>query len=241
MNDLSGKTALVSGATSGLGRVTARVLASHGASVVVHGRDPQRGARTVDEIAAAGGRARFVAADLLEPDEIRRLAEDSGDIDILVNNAGAYWFGSTPAMDVTDLDLMLRSNIRSAFLLTAALGPAMAARGHGSIVNVSSLAARIGLTAAAGYGATKAAMEALTRAWAAEFSPSGVRVNAVVPGPIQPETGSDPLVDSIAETTLLRRPAAAEEIAAAIAFLAGPAASYITGAALPVDGGRTAI
>lgn len=241
MGELTSATALVTGATSGLGRVTAKVLAAHGASVVVHGRNAQRGAHTVDDITKAGGTARFIAADLRAPTEMTRLVEECGSIDILVNNAGSMWFGPSAEINISDLDMLLDSNIKSVYLLTAALAPQMVARGSGSIINLSSLAAQVGMSTTAAYGATKASLQALTRAWAAEFSPSGVRINAIAPGPIQPEAGSDPVVDSIARTTLLGRAAHAEEVAEVIAFLAGPRASYITGATIPVDGGRTAV
>lgn len=240
MNELDGTTALVTGATSGIGRATAQVLARHGAFVLVHGRDPARGEQTVRHIEAAGGRARFVACDLRRPRSVTDLARDVGDVDVLVNNAGAMWFGPSAHMEVGDFDLLFESNVRSAFLLTAALAPAMAARGSGSIVNLGSLGAHLGLAEGAAYGATKAALQSLTRAWAAEYSPSGVRVNAVAPGPVRPETGSDPVVDAIAATTLLRRAADADEVAEVIAFLAGPRAGYITGTTIAVDAGRSA-
>ena len=118
----------------------------------------------------------------------------------------------------------------------------MAKRGAGSIVSVGSMAGRVGLASGgAAYGATKAALTSLTRAWAAEFSPSGVRVNAVAPGPVYTD-GADPArTERLGTTTLLNRAAQADEIAGVIAFLAGPDTSYITGAVIPVDGGRTRV
>lgn len=241
MAELTGLTAMVTGATSGIGRATARVLARHGATVIVHGRDPSRGAQTVQQIQQTGGQARFLAADLRVPAEVPTLAKHADDVDILVNNAGAMWFGPSAQMTVEEYDLLFESNVRSAFLLTSALAPMMAARGSGSIVNLGSLASGSGLAQGAAYGATKAALESFTRAWAAEFSPLGVRVNAVAPGPVNPETGSDPVVDAIAASTLLRRAAEGEEVGEVIAFLAGPRSSYITGATIAVDGGRSAV
>jgi NAD(P)-dependent dehydrogenase (short-subunit alcohol dehydrogenase family) len=241
MNELSGKTALVTGATSGIGKATALALAAQGATVVVHGRDAQRGDQTVKEIAAAGGTARFAGADLRDPDGARRLAEQAGDVDILVNNAGASWFGPTADLDVEGFDTMFDGNVRSAYLVTAVIAPAMAARGTGSIINIGSMAGAIGLAGGAAYSATKASMNALTRAWAAEFSPAGVRVNTVSPGPVQTAGAKPEVVDSLAATTLLGRAARPEEIADVIAFLAGPRAAYVTGATIAVDGGRTAI
>ncbi|GAB7045893.1 SDR family NAD(P)-dependent oxidoreductase [Catenuloplanes indicus] len=193
------------------------------------------------EIVTAGGTARFIAADLEEPDDIRRLAAAGGDVDVLVNNAAGIWFGPSAGIGTADLDRILRVNIRATYLLTAEIAPGMAARGHGSIVNVSGLAARIELPAGAAYGAAKGSTESLTRAWASEFSPAGVRVNAVLPGPLAPAAGSDPIVDAIAATTPLKRAARAEEVASVIGFLAGPSSSYMTGAVIPVDGGRTAV
>jgi len=238
---LSGTTALVTGSTSGIGRATARALAARGASVVVIGRNADRGEVVVKEIEAAGGKARFVAADLAHPAEVAQLARDAGPVDILVNNAGHSWFGPTADLEVEAYDAMFDSNVRSAYLLTAAIAPQMAARGSGSIINLDSMAGTVGLAGGAAYSATKASMSALTRAWAAEFSPSGVRVNAVAPGPVYSDGASTETIDHLATTTLLGRGAQPEEIADVIAFLVGPGARYVTGATIAVDGGRTAV
>ncbi|BCY09143.1 SDR family NAD(P)-dependent oxidoreductase [Actinoplanes sp. L3-i22] len=241
MNELANKIALVTGATSGIGKATALALAAEGAEVVVHGRDAERGAETVAEIEAGGGKARFVAADLRDPAGAADLARAAGDVDILVNNAGSSWFGPSDQLDVEGYDAMFDGNVRAAYLLTAALAPAMAARGEGSIVNLSSMAAAVGLPGGAAYSATKASLNALTRAWAAEFSPSGVRVNSVAPGPVATAGARAEVIDGLAKTTLLGRAARPEEIGAVIAFLSGPRAAYVTGATIPVDGGRTAV
>src|SRR5919106_2102575 len=181
-NNLEGQTTLVTGATSGIGRAIALRLARDGAEVVVHGRDAERGKNIADAISAEGGRARFVAADVGDAAAVTRLAEEAGDVDILVNNAGFSWFGPTADLDAETFDAMFASNVRSAYLLVAALAPKMAARGSGSIVNLSSMAAQVGLPGGAANSATKASLAAMTRSWAAEFSP-GVRVNAIAPGP----------------------------------------------------------
>jgi NAD(P)-dependent dehydrogenase (short-subunit alcohol dehydrogenase family) len=239
--ELEGRMALVTGSTSGIGRATAAALADLGATVVITGRDGERGARAVEQIRAAGGKARFVAADLSDPAEIAHLAEQAGSVDILVNNAGRSWFGPTADLDVATFDALIDGNVRSAYLLTAAIAPGMAARGSGSIVNLDSMAGSVGLAGGAAYSASKASLSALTRAWAAEFSPSGVRVNAVAPGPVYSDRASTDVIDTLAATTLLGRGAQPEEIADVIAFLATDRARYITGATIAVDGGRTAV
>ncbi len=223
--NLQDQKALVTGATSGLGRAIAFQLARDGAEVIIHGRDATRGTETVDAITSAGGRARFVAADLSDPADLRRLVEDIGDIDILVNNAGFSVFGATADLDLDTFDALFASNVRAPFFLVAAFAPGMVARGKGSIINVSSMAGQIGLAGGAAYGATKGALSSMTRAWAAEFSPSAA-----------PERAA-----GLGSTTLLKRAANVEEIAEVVGFLASPRASYITGAIVAADGGRTAI
>jgi NAD(P)-dependent dehydrogenase (short-subunit alcohol dehydrogenase family) len=237
--DLSGQIALVTGATSGIGKAAALKLAEQGATVLVHGRDAGRGAEVVDQIQKAGGNARFVAADLGDPADITHLAAEIGRIDILVNNAGTSWFGPSSELDTRTYDRLFDGNVRSAYLLTAALAPAMAGNGGGVIVNVSSMVATVGLSGAAAYSATKAALIAMTRSWAAEYGASGVRVNAVAPGPVFTPAAKSAV--ELGKSTLLDRAAEPEEIAETIAFLVSPRAGYITGATIAVDGGRTAV
>jgi NAD(P)-dependent dehydrogenase (short-subunit alcohol dehydrogenase family) len=241
--DLEDKRAIVTGATSGIGRAVALKLAEEGAEVIVTGRDQQRGAETVAAIEADGGRAQFIAADLNDVGSVRTLAEQAGDVDILVNNAGVFSFAPSHEIDADTFDATFATNVRAPFFLTAALAPGMAARGQGSIVNVATMAAHFGLPGASAYGASKAAVVSLTQTWAAEYGPRGVRVNAVSAGPTRTEgtAGMGDDLNALGSTTPLGRSASPDEIAEAIVFLASPRSSYVNGAVLAADGGRTAV
>ncbi|MDH6605430.1 NAD(P)-dependent dehydrogenase (short-subunit alcohol dehydrogenase family) [Streptomyces sp. SAI-208] len=248
--EFAGRTALVtgSGAIGGLGHATAKVLAAGGADLILTGTDPQRGARVVDDLRAAGGESagtvRFIAADLSGSAGVRQLVEDAGAVDILINNASVMTFSPTVEQDLASYDAAFAVNVRAPFLLTALLAEKMAAGGGGSIVNVSSTAASLGMPGMAVYGATKAALESLTRTWAAEFAESNVRVNAVAPGPMRTAkvvAAMGPDVGGMGLATALKRASDPAEVAQVIAFVAGDRASYMTGAIVAADGGRTAI
>jgi NAD(P)-dependent dehydrogenase (short-subunit alcohol dehydrogenase family) len=219
----------------------AEALGRHGAEVVVHGRDAARGQEVVNAIKEGGGKARFVPADLNEPGELDDLVKQVGTVDVLVNNAGFSWFGPTADLDVATFDRLFAANVRAPYFLVAAFAPKMVARGSGNIVNMSSMAGQIGLSGAAAYGATKATLASITRSWAAEFGPAGVRVNAIAPGPVLTAGTTPDRIEALGATTILGRAAQPDEIAEVIAFLASPKASYITGAVIAADGGRTAI
>jgi NAD(P)-dependent dehydrogenase (short-subunit alcohol dehydrogenase family) len=246
-----GLVALVTGSTSGIGREVARSLAEAGARVVVTGRDEGRGSEIVGEITGAGGEAVFVAHDL-EVADLTLLKRAEGafgrGVDILVNNGGTLMAAPTGEVDAETFDWAFRLNVRSAFLLTGALAPGMAERGWGRIINVSSVSGQRGRFRRPGlalYGATKAALEQLTRAWAAEYGPRGVAVNCVAPGPTRsPFTDKNlGLADAdtrerAASTIPAGRVGVPEDVAAAVLFLAGEEASYVQGVVLNVDGGQ---
>jgi NAD(P)-dependent dehydrogenase (short-subunit alcohol dehydrogenase family) len=193
MTDLKGRTALVTGSTSGIGKATALALAGRGAHVLVVGRNEQRAEQVVAEIEGSGGRASFRLATLGDLQSARELVEwatEAGDghVDILINNAGVSLFGPTNAATEAEFDETFALNVKVPFFLVASLAPAMAERGWGSIVNISTMVASFGQAGMAMYGASRAALELLTKAWAAEYGGRGVRVNAVAPGPTRTPT-----------------------------------------------------
>jgi NAD(P)-dependent dehydrogenase (short-subunit alcohol dehydrogenase family) len=241
-------TALITGGTSGIGRATAKKLAKLGIPVIVVGRNGKRGDETLAEIHAAGGKANFIASDLRNASSAREVAKracelGSGHVDILINNAGTFPFGPTDNTTEEEFDRVYSLNVKAPYFLVAELAPLMAKRGKGAIVNVSTMVADYGVSGMSLYGSSKAAINLLTKSWAAEYGPRGVRVNAVSPGPTRTE-GTEAMgegVEQLAAQAPAGRPATADEIAEAIVFLATDRSSFIYGAKLAVDGGRTAV
>lgn len=239
--ELTNSSALITGGTAGIGLACARLLAGEGASVIITGRDELRG-----KTAASGveGDVRFIQADMSDLESVKSLVRQAGIVDILVNNAASFPGASTVDQDVAAFETTFDTNVRGTYFLTAALVPGMLERGGGSIVNVTSMVASKGVPGASTYSASKAAVESLTRSWAAEFGPGGVRVNSVAPGPtktegVEAEWGDTN--DELGRALPLGRTAAPEEIAHAVLFLASPRSSFITGSTLHADGGGSAI
>jgi NAD(P)-dependent dehydrogenase (short-subunit alcohol dehydrogenase family) len=249
---LEHKTALVTGATSNIGRAIATAFAAEGAHVVVSGRNQQRGAEVVAEIRAAGGRADFIAADLDgSPNASRDLAQDAaralgGHIDVLVNNAGIFPGGSTAATEEETFDQVYAVNVKAPFFLTAAVAPAMVDNGGGAIINLGSWIARLGIPGGSLYSSTKGAIETLTKAWAAEFGPAGVRVNAISPGVIRDPTlyspdGANEHAEAMMHGTPAGHTGTPDAIADAAVYLASDEAAFVHGTVIDVDGGRVGV
>lgn len=242
---LHGRTALVTGSTSGIGAAIARTLATAGATVLVTGRSEVRGHEVVQGILDDGGSARFLAVDLAAPQaQLRSFAAEAtallgGRIDILVNNAGIYPAPSTPGLTDGELDAVLAVNVRAPHVLAAEILPSMAERGDGVLVNVGSWMASVGHPFAALYTASKAAVEQLTRSWSAEFGPRGVRVNTVSPGATL--TPGNEEARGVLEAMTARTPAGVvvqpTHIADGVLFLVSDAARMVHGSILAVDGG----
>jgi 2-deoxy-D-gluconate 3-dehydrogenase len=244
---LYGKTALVTGATSGIGEAIAIGLAQAGATVGVNGRATDRAAATCQQITDLGGQAIPLVADLTTVDACRQLVSDAhttlGRIDILVNCAGMN--RRKPAVTVTeeDWETILNVNLRSAYFLSQAVQPIMAAQGGGKIINIGSVTNTYALDGVTVYGATKAGLAQVTRTMAIEWAPDNIQVNMIAPGFIQ-----TPLTDAglfqneqrrrwLAARTPLRRPGKPQDLLGAALLLASPASDYMTGTTVTVDGG----
>jgi 3-oxoacyl-[acyl-carrier protein] reductase len=243
---VDGKTAIVTGAGTGIGRATAQLLAARGARVVAAGLQPERLAETVKTIAAAGGAAIAVDADVSDPEAIEmvaaRAASEFGGADVLVNNAAVYPIGPWHEMDAAEWDAVFATNIRGYYLMARAVRPQMLDRGGGAVVNVSSVTFFTGNALLVAYVASKGAVIGFTRALAREAGPDGIRANAVAPGAFptaatEIHADQEGLWRDVLEAQSIKRRGEVEDVARAIAFFASDDSSFVTGQTLLVDGG----
>jgi len=242
---LAGRVALVTGGARGIGLACATGLSRAGAAVVITDRLDREGEVAARAIAAGGGKAAFVAADLSRTPEIARIVEEAGRafgrLDILVNNAGILSEVPSEALTEEQWDRLMSINLKAVFFVSQAVLPWMVRQGGGAIVSLSSLAARVGgIVTAPDYATSKAGVIGLTRTLARQYGPKGIRVNAVAPGPIMTEMtrhwSEDVRREFIARIPL-RRLGTAEDVASVVVFLAGPESGYITGATIDINGG----
>lgn len=241
----SPRTALVTGASSGIGEAIARELAAAGMTVAVAGRNEARTRAVATDIERQGGRAVPLVADLSGgADEVRALAaaaieQIGGHVDVLVNNAGVYPGGPTESLTDDTVDALLATNIRAPHVLVASLAPSMVSRGGGNIVNIGSWMARVGVPFMALYPATKAAVEQLTRAWAAEYGQRGIRVVTVAPGATATPGNADSadVLATMTQGTPAGRPVQPVDVARAVRWVVSDEAVFVNGGTIDVDGG----
>jgi len=243
---VAGKTAIVTGAATGIGAATARLLAARGARVVAAGLQPEELRETVVAIEAEGGEALAVDADVSDPGQIEAVAaraqEAFGGTDILVNNAAIYPLGPWYEADAAEWDAVFATNVRGYFLLAKAVRPQMVARGGGAIVNVASVTFYWGEAGLVSYVASKGAVIGFTRSLAREAGPEGIRVNAVAPGAFPTaataiHADQDALWEGVLAAQSIKRRGEVEDVARAIAFFAGEDSGFVSGQTLLVDGG----
>jgi 3-oxoacyl-[acyl-carrier protein] reductase len=245
MTSLANKTALVTGASSGMGRATALALAAGGARVIVHyGRNADEAKSVVDQIRQAGGRADAVAADLAAPDGAHKLAAQvrdliGGRLDVLVSNAGISKAAAIEDLTVEDFDNLFAVNVRAPYFLLQQLLPILSE--GSSIVFVSSLGARAAVGTLSAYASTKGAINTLVKYFASALGPRGIRVNAVAPGVIDTDMSNFTKTEDGRSVVIgmqaLRRIGTPADLASVVAFLASDAARWITGDTIAVDGG----
>jgi NAD(P)-dependent dehydrogenase (short-subunit alcohol dehydrogenase family) len=248
MGDLTDKIAVVTGATRGIGEASARALDAAGARVVLSGRTASDLARVAAELT---NDPVILQADLSLPRSGTALAEqvlkEVGGVDILVNNAGIPMRRKPDELTEEDFDLVFSINVRSLLMLTLGLGPSMAERGGGSVVNISSIASLRGPMGRVAYAGTKGAVDAMTRALAADWGPSGIRVNAICPGLIATAIWEDNrqnipgLIEAMEEQIAIKRWGYGDDIADVVLFFASDASRYMTGEVVAVDGGMARV
>jgi 3-oxoacyl-[acyl-carrier protein] reductase len=243
---VAGKTAIVTGAATGIGRATAELLAARGARVIAAGLQPEGLRETAERIGAAGGEALAVETDVSDPRQIDALAARAldayGGAQILVNNAAIYPLGPWYEADAAQWDAVFATNVRGYFLLSRAVRPQMLAACGGAIVNVASVTFYTGEALLASYVASKGAVIGFTRALAREAGPEGIRVNAVAPGAFPTaataiHADQEALWSGVLEAQSLKRRGEVEDVARAIAFFASDDSRFVTGQTLLVDGG----
>ena len=250
MNRLAGKVAIVTGAGQGIGEAIARRLSEEGAAVVAAHRSQERGGELVDTLQEAGGEAVYIRTDVTREEDLVNLAQRTleryGQIDVLCNNAGVGLLRSVVESTEAEYDYIMDVNVRGVFLACKHVLPTMVERSAGTVVNVASVASFVGFRRDAAYCASKGAVLMLTRQMALDYAPRGIRINAVCPGFIETSefrhfvAQQDDPDAALAEVTAmhpLSRIGTPAEVAGAVAFLAGEDASFVTGAALVVDGG----
>lgn len=247
---LDGKIALITGGSKGLGLTMATALAEAGADVALSGRTLATCEAAAAKIAAATGRrARGFAADVTASADIERLVKaiesSLGPIDILINNAGVNIRGTIDQLPESDWDAVIDTNLKGPFLVAKVVGPGMVKRGWGRVVNLGSILGAVALGGRAPYASSKAGVINLTRVMALEWAGTGVTANAICPGPFATEMNLPLLNDPVKYQEFVKkipmgRWGELDEIAGAVVFLASPAASFITGSSLFVDGGWTA-
>ena len=246
MKPLKGKNALVTGGTRGIGEASARHLASAGANIAItYSASADAAAELVKEFETLGIKARAYLADASDPQSLPQVVEqitaDLGDIDILVNNAGTFSVGMIGTVDEADYRRVMTINVDAVFTMTQAVLKVMPDGGR--IINIGSvLGERASTAGISTYNASKFALAGLTRSWAKDLGPRNILVNDVQPGPIDTvmNPADGPNADHMRSNTALGRYGQPDEVAALVAFLAGPEATYITGATINVDGGWNA-
>jgi NAD(P)-dependent dehydrogenase (short-subunit alcohol dehydrogenase family) len=250
---LEEKVALITGAGSGIGRCTAGLFAKEGAIVIVNDLNEENGKQTVNEILAEGGQAYFIKTDVTCPEEVKSMVDQIigkfGHIDILFNNAGISGVGRLHEIEPEDWDKVINVNIKGVYLVNKYVLPYMMERRNGSIINMSSCIAEIGLALRASYSATKGAVLALTKSMQVDYAPYNIRVNALLPGTIltpfvekylkESYENPEEAIENIKKRQLSGELGRPDDVAKAAVFLASDESSFMMGSPLYIDGGVT--